>query len=94
MTPGPALCDIRFRAATQMDQQTGLVGYVAFTLGPLRLDGITVRRTLDGRLSLSYPARKNGRGVNHPIVRPLGEQERREVEFEVFRALGLEEGGE
>lgn len=86
------LSSIQFAAASPKDQATGLLGYLAFTLGPLRVDGVTVRRLADsGRLALSFPCRRDRRGRSYPIVCPLGDRERRAIEHAVFQALGIEE---
>ena len=85
------LRDIRFTRASERDLRGGLVAYVSAALGPLRIDGITVRRTLDGRLVLSYPSRRDSRGREHPIIRPIGEAARREFECQIFEALGIRE---
>ena len=56
----------------------------------LRLEGVTLRRTLDGRFALSFPARRDRQGRPHAIVRPLDKHALREVEAQVFAALGLD----
>jgi len=92
MTGAIPFTDITFACGSPEDQASGLLGYVTFTLGPLRVDGVTVRRVAGSRrLVLSFPSRRDSRGRQHPIVRPLGDRERREVELEIFRALGLGE---
>jgi hypothetical protein len=83
---------VRFAAAAGKERQIGLLGWVTCLVnGRLRLDGIAVRRTLEGRLALSFPARRDGEGRQHPLVRPLDDRTRREIERQVFAALGLEE---
>ena len=75
-------------------QRTGLLGWLSCTLnGSLRLEGLTLRKTLeDGRLTISYPAaRRDAMGRQHFYVRPLGDQARRDLEFQILQALGLEE---
>jgi len=49
----------------------GLLGYVSCTVANLRIDGLTLRRTRDGRFAISFPCRRDGSGRKHPIVRPL-----------------------
>lgn len=73
------------------DRRRGLLGYVRCVLnGSVVLDGITVRRTLDGRLTLSFP---RGRG-QRPPVRPLDDEARRALERGILGAIGLGAGGE
>jgi hypothetical protein len=88
----PRISHIRFVVASRDDISRGVLGWVSLTLdGALRLDGIALRRTLDGRLALSFPARRDGSGRQHPFVRPLDDVSRRQIEAQVFRALGLGE---
>ncbi len=86
------LSQIQFTAAPSADVERGLLGHVNFVLNAgLRIDGVAVRRTLNGRYALSYPARRDRRGRQHPLIQPLGDRVRREIEFAVFKALGIEE---
>jgi DNA-binding cell septation regulator SpoVG len=72
--------------------QGGLIGWVAFTLiGAVRVDGIALRRSLAGDLILSFPERTDGGGRRHPILRPIDDRTRREIERQVLTALRLEE---
>ena len=41
---------------TDEDVRAGLLGYVSVLVGNLVIDSITVRRTADGRIVLSFPA--------------------------------------
>jgi len=69
----------------------GLLGWASFELyGHVRLDGVAVRRTRDGRLTLAFPERRDATGRRHPVVRPLNDEARREIEQQVFAALGLD----
>ena len=83
--------DVRLVTANRKDKRRGLLGYVKLTLaGRIGLDGITLRRTAGGKLTLSFPARKDLLGFEHPFVRPLDDDTRLEIEQKVFAALGLE----
>lgn len=87
------ISSVAFTKAGDADVRTGLLGYVTCILNDaLMLDGITLRRTADGRLALSYPSRRDGRGRQHPLVRPIGDAVRRDLERQVFAQLGIEEG--
>ena len=84
--------DIRIRTwvrGSAADERTGLVGYISVHYGALVIDGITVRRTADGRLTLSFPERRDGRGRRHDIVRPVDDAARRAIEAAVFREATL-----
>ena len=84
---------IRFAPAGEADRRTGLLGWITCTVGHLVLDGITVRRTREGRLTLSFPARRSRGGEQHAYIRPLDDRARLAIEREVFRAIDLDGGG-
>ena len=55
------ISDVKLTAATPKQIELGLLGWIRCRLNDdLQLDGIAVRRGLDGRLSLSFPARRDG----------------------------------
>lgn len=79
---------VRFTAAPKDARARGLLGWVSATVGEsLHLDGIAVRRTRDGRLTLSFPSRRDAAGVDHPIIRPIDNAARCWIEEQVFAAL-------
>ena len=83
------LSQVKFTAAGNGDFATGLLGYVTAILnGRLRIDGLTLRRTAAGRLAISFPARKDAAGREHPIVQPIDRQARRDIEAQILAALG------
>ena len=88
MTP-PQITRVRILPASSQERAAGLLAYVGFCLGGLSLDGMTLRRTLRGELRLSYPARRDRSGRDHPLVRPVDDAMRRVIEAQVFEALGL-----
>ena len=70
-----------------LDQAEGLLGWVAVELnGELVVTGITLRRTRQGDLDLSFPARTDRRGRKHPIVR-VDDELRAAIEREVLGEL-------
>ena len=84
------ITSVGFTSATPTDVHTGLLGYVTCVANDaLLIDGITLRRTRDGRVTLSYPARRDANGNTHHTVRPINDEARRAVEAQVFRALGI-----
>ena len=89
---GIRLSEIRFSAATPDLVSSGLLGFVtAIVNGSLRVDGIALRRTLGGRHALSFPARRDHAGRHHTLFCPVNDDARRDIERQVFQALGLEE---
>jgi hypothetical protein len=85
------LSQLRFTPAASRFRASGLLGWLSFVLhGVLRVDGVAVRRTRDGRLSLSFPERVAHDGKRHPIVRPLDDRSRAAVENAVIAALEIE----
>jgi len=90
MTSAMPVTDVSFVAASATDREAGLLGWIALTLPcGLRLDGITLRRTREGRLTLAFPERTDGRGRRHALVRPVNTDARRAIEAAIFDALGL-----
>ena len=79
--------DVRYVPAQPSDRASGLLGYVSFTVGGLRIDGTTVRRTRDGRYALSFAERRDSAGKPHPIIRPLTPAAREEIEEAVLGVL-------
>jgi hypothetical protein len=83
---------VTFTQACVEAQKAGHLGWVSFVLNDsLKVDGCALRRTLDGRPALSFPARRGSTGEQHPYLRPLNDRARCEIERQVFRALGLVE---
>jgi len=86
------VADVRFQAASAADVRFGLLGYVSFDIGGgLRVSGVTVRRTADGRLCLSFPGRLDRRGNRRPFMRPVSRDSRAAIEAQVFAAIELPE---
>ncbi|HEX5010794.1 MAG TPA: hypothetical protein VFY71_10355 [Planctomycetota bacterium] len=91
MAPDLHVAEVRFVPAGVEDAERGLLGYVACVVnGALKVDGLTLRRTLAGELRLSWPSRTDRAGQRHPLVHPVSDEARREVERQVYAALRLE----
>ena len=89
-TTGLKVDRVVFSAAPEDAVKEGLIGFVSFRLNDrLQLDGIALRRTLDGRRVLSFPARRDSAGNQRFYVRPLDDAARRQIEDQVLAALGL-----
>lgn len=74
--------------AGEQDIRTGLLGFLSVTYGCLVLDGIVLRRTAEGRLALSFPARTDKTGRRHSYIRPASDDVRLEIERELLWQLG------
>ena len=73
-------------------QRSGLIGWIRCVVnGSLQLDGLSLRRTVDGRTVVCFPARRDGTGRRHFYVQPLGDDARRDLEFQILKALGIQE---
>lgn len=82
---------VRFSPSTSVDREAGMLGWLSLVLNDaIKFDGISLRRTRDGRLTLSYPVRRDRLGNEHSIVMPLDDEVRVEIERQVFLALGAE----
>lgn len=81
--------DITMAAAPPNDRQHGLLAFLSFTVGDLRLDGVAVRRTRAGEIVLSFPKRRDRKGRERPLVRPTDAEARRRITSDVLRALNL-----
>jgi hypothetical protein len=80
--------EIRFAVASRADMATGLLGWVSCTLnGLLRIDGLSLRRTLAGTFTISFPTRTDRAGARHAYIRPLSNDARRDLEGQILTAL-------
>jgi hypothetical protein len=79
---------IRFTEASHDLQVTGLLGWVSFIVNKtIILDGVAVRRTREGKIRLSFPARRDKYGTDHPYIRPIDQHARVVIEERVLYAL-------
>ena len=70
-------------------RETGLLGWLVLTIDDVLVaDGLTLRRTADGREFLAYPRREDAHGDLHFILRPTDEAARQAIEAQVFELLG------
>jgi len=70
------------------DERNGLLGFISVAFGPWIFDGITLRRTADGRFALSFPARTDRAGRKHSFIRPANDEVRKAIEAELLAQLG------
>ncbi len=86
-----AVSDVHFTEAPEADVRTGLVAWIRCVINEsLALDGLCLRRTSRGTYTISFPARRDGRGNQRFFVRPITDEARRELERRVFERLHLE----
>jgi hypothetical protein len=81
------ISDIKFTAGSPAERVTGLLGWIGLRYGDLLLDGLALRRTLDGRLVLSFPRPSRRVGLARQLVGPAGPDVRQQIEAEVFAEL-------
>ena len=90
MSEGVRVSDARYTPASETKAATGLLGYTSFLIdGRIRVDGVRVRRTREGRLTLSFPTHEDHNGRKHSIVHPVDDETRVAIERAVFAALGF-----
>jgi hypothetical protein len=83
------ITEVRFFEAGPGDLKSGILGWVGFVLWRcVRASGVCIRRTRSGRLTLSYPTRLDRKGRKRFLFRPITDEARREIEAQVFAALG------
>ena len=86
------ITDVHLAIPPEDSADRGLIGFVSFTLnGGLHIESLTMRQTSDGRLTLSYPSRKDQQDQRHFIVRPLNDEVRRDIERQIMDAICKEE---
>lgn len=94
MSAGLRVSGVQFVSAGPEARASGLLGWIRCTLNDgVRLDGIALRRTAEGRHVLAFPERRDGAGRRHPYIRPLDDDARRDFEGQILDALGLDGGG-
>jgi DNA-binding cell septation regulator SpoVG len=74
------------------DIRRGLLGFLSFDYGQFVIDGVTLRRTAQGKLTLSYPARTDRSGRRHAYIRPVDDEIRQAIEADVLGELVKHEG--
>lgn len=83
-----------FSSSRPADRERGLIGWVSLEVdGLFLLDGLAVRTTRRGALTVTFPERRDARGRRHSIIRPLNDAARLVIERHVLAALGLADEG-
>ena len=81
--------DVRMVDAPPTDLRLGLLGYITCTVGGLALAGLTLRRSRAGRLYVAFPRPRDAQGREHVNVRPLNAASQRDIQAQIFLALGI-----
>lgn len=82
------ISNVRVTRASGHDQDTGLLGYVTCVVnGALCLDGLTLRRSICGELSVSFPARRDQWGARHAYIQPMDEKTQRDLQEQILAAI-------
>jgi hypothetical protein len=74
--------------ASEAEIRTGLCGYMSIGYGPWIFDGLVLRKTIDGRFAISFPARTDRSGRRHSYIRPANDEVRKVIEAELLWQLG------
>ena len=91
MSDHPLVRNIRFTPASDRECSRGLLGFISFRYGDLLIDGVTVRKTRDSRIVLSFPLSHSKSGRQHANLRPIDARARAEIEAAILGALDLPE---
>jgi hypothetical protein len=81
----PRVSDIKFHVANHEHRMGGVLGWVTAEIDNVRVDGITLRRALDGHFVLGFPERVADDGTRFPTVRPRGQLERDAITSAIVR---------
>ena len=85
---------IRFTDSSARERRDGLLAYVHVAFDAFTADSITVRRTRDGRLVVSYPERPSKHSKRgHPYFLPIDPAAREALAKEILAAYRQRQGG-
>jgi DNA-binding cell septation regulator SpoVG len=88
VSSGTWITGLRFTPAPRADTERGLLGWLAFDIeGTWHVDGVVLRRTREGRLTLAFPTRTDRAGREHAYVRPTCDRARQAIEDAVLAEL-------
>jgi DNA-binding cell septation regulator SpoVG len=83
--------NVQFTPASEREAERGLLAFIKLEYGLLLLDGVTLRRTAEGGLTLSWPERRDRQGRRHTLLRPLDDKARLDIEAAVLAELRRQE---
>ena len=70
------ISNVTVTPASAADRTRGLLAFTSVTINGLVIDGVTVRRTLDGRVVLAFPKRRDRAGRQRSLVHPTNDRVR------------------
>lgn len=82
-----AVHDVAVIVAPDHVRNSGLLAWAAVSLGPVRIDGLTVRVTTGASIAITWPKRKAERGQLHAVAYVLDDELRARVEAAVTAAF-------
>ncbi len=78
------ITDLKFTVADAAHRASGILGWIRVTLaGAVIVDGIALRRSLDGSLAITWPKQPNGR----PVASPASSEARKKIENAILEAV-------
>jgi len=83
------LLEVEFTPAPRRLAQSGLLGWARARQGLVVFD-LVVRRTARGHLEVVFPTRRDARGRERALVRPIDPAAREAIRLQVLAAAGLE----
>jgi hypothetical protein len=93
MSQDPRVSQVEYRAATSDEIARGLLGRLRLVVSGIVIESVALRRTLDGRLTLAWPVRADGKGRKHAVAHPVDDDARLSLEVQVFTKLGIKAEG-
>lgn len=88
------ISDVKLTAASATHRERGLLYWARVRFDDRwEINSLTVRRTMAGKVVVTWPTRRDGSGREHPIVRALDDAARTELEVAVLDAVHAREGG-
>jgi len=87
----PQVTQVRLAAASSPEVTRGILGRVRVVVNGLVVQGAYLRRTLDGRLVLSFPARRDGSGGQRLYTRSISDEVRRDVARQVCEHMQIKQ---
>ena len=83
----PVVTQAEFTPAPLRLLGSGLRGWICCVINGLQVDGITLRRTAAGSLTLVCPARRDLKGTQFPYVLPVDSVAHACLDQQIFAAL-------
>ena len=86
------ISDVKLTTSSLRERNSGLLGWISATLNrSLQIDGITLRRTIDGRHVVSFPFHQGAGGHQQFHLRLVNDAARRDIEHQILSALSLDQ---